>query len=188
MSESDLRKPDFNKVHEYLFREYGGKEQFARVFDARIAEMNNRWEQDTERIGRILRSHLYVEHYLTECLQAKNPQLGSLADARLSFLQKVDLLGNKNKVLALLVPGMRLLNAIRNRLSHTLCSDVTKDDANGFLALEQFGALRKALHPDASSDPIDILEDFARLAASWLDLQGSGEADVWARAMKLTGR
>jgi len=42
----------------------GGPERARQVTDAEFGEMVTRWNQDTDVIGRILRSHLYVEHYL----------------------------------------------------------------------------------------------------------------------------
>lgn len=47
----------------------GGRENALASMEAEFDEMKERWNQDTDTIGRILRSHLYLEHYLTEYLQ-----------------------------------------------------------------------------------------------------------------------
>lgn len=90
--------------------------------------MTRRWNQDFEAIGRILRSHLYLEHYLTEHLEKTNAQLGSMSAARLTFAQKVNLLDPDNPRLAEILPGVKQPNQIRNRLAHQLTAVVTQDD------------------------------------------------------------
>jgi hypothetical protein len=150
----------------------GGREKAVQATDADLEELNRRWAQDTGTIGRILRAHLFVEHFLTEYLQAKNPNLGSLDDARVTFAQKVALVDESRQEVAYLLPGIRRLNAIRNRIAHSLRAEVTQDDADAFSRIEPFTALRNALakgseHP-VSSDPLDILEAFALHAGSSL--------------------
>ena len=150
------------------------------------------WNQDTPTIGRILRAHLFVEHFLTECLQARNPQL-ALEEARLTFAQKVALMGKAAPAVAYLRPGMSHLNKVRNRVAHTLKGDVTPEDARVFLDIELFRALRdERAKRDAdcgtkspSNDPIDVLEDFAKHTGIALSGSASGEADLWAEAIRL---
>jgi hypothetical protein len=76
---------------------------------------------------------------------SRNPNLGSIDEARLSFTQKVVLLGNGIPGVDYLLPGIRHLNRIRNRLTHTLQADVSNDDAHVFLAIDLFKAMRDAL-------------------------------------------
>ncbi|MFP3670621.1 hypothetical protein SB717_36660, partial [Priestia sp. SIMBA_032] len=70
----------------------GGREKAFAAMEADYDAMKERWNQDTDSIGRILRAHLYLEHYLTEYLQHANPALGDLDEARLTFAQKANLL------------------------------------------------------------------------------------------------
>jgi hypothetical protein len=142
----------------------GGVDAFMTAADRELADINDRWNQNVEVIGRILRSHLFVEHYLGEYLAKANPRLGSLAEARATFSQKVTLLDANNKDIAAMLPGIKRLNAIRNRLAHNLGAHVTEDDAKVFLSCERFSALRTARSPHStpSSDPMEILEDFAK--------------------------
>ena len=44
----------------------GGREKAFAAMEADYDAMKERWNQDTDSIGRILRAHLYLEHYLTE--------------------------------------------------------------------------------------------------------------------------
>jgi hypothetical protein len=176
---------DTQRVLCHVYRLMGGRDKLLEAMEANDRLHEIRWGQDTEVIGRILRAHLYVEHYLTENIRAKNPALGSLEDARLTFAQKVALLDIRGPAVASLVPGIRRLNAIRNRISHTLRAEVTSEDADVFLANELFRLLRdKAAEPDTpSTDPVDVLEAFAKLAGLWLD--NSPVNVAWAEAFRL---
>jgi hypothetical protein len=124
---------------------------------------------------------------LTEHLQAKNPNLGSLDDARVSFALKLLLVDGKASKTAYLLPGIRRLNAIRNRIAHSLHADVTEDDARVFIGVGLFSALREELakgeHRVLSSDPIDIMEDFAFHAAS--AFHTSPLTGVWEQAFQI---
>jgi hypothetical protein len=166
----------------------GGRDEAFRVFDEHFKEITSRWEQDTTTIGRILRAHLFVEHFLKEFLRSRNPQLGSLEDARISFSQTVTLMGNATPGTGYLVPGIRRLNTIRNRLAHTLRAEVTDDDVKAFLAIDMFRAMRderaRRSSTVASTDPIVVLEEFAMHAGISLQASASRNADVWSNAFQ----
>jgi hypothetical protein len=142
---------------------FGGHEIFFAAAEKERDEINALWNQNVSAIGRILRAHLFVEHYLVEYLTKANPRLGSMSEARISFAQKVVLLDTSNKDLSSILPGIKRLNAIRNRLAHNLSAQVTMEDARVFLQSERFAALRAARAPKqvASDEPLDVLEDFA---------------------------
>ncbi|HJV28599.1 MAG TPA: hypothetical protein VJ673_23165 [Aromatoleum sp.] len=142
---------------------FGGPEAFFAAADKEREEINTRWNQNVSTIGRILRAHLFVEHYLTQYLAKANPRLGSMTEARVSFAQKVSLLDTSESDIAAILPGIKRLNAIRNRLAHNLSAQVTQEDAKVLLQSERFAALRAARAPKqvASTDPLDVLDDFA---------------------------
>ena len=110
----------------------GGPDRAREVTDTEFGDMVTRWEQDVDAIGRILRSHLYVEHYLTEFIRHANPRLGSIAEARLSFNQKLALLDTNSPGVAELKPGIAQLNKIRNRLAHRLSFAILPADTQVF--------------------------------------------------------
>ena len=163
----------------------GGKERFKQVTDAEFLDMRRRWELDVTNIGRILRAHLYVEYYLTLHIAKANPRLGDISKARLSFAQKVSLLDTSHDRLRDLVPGIRQINAVRNRLAHQLAAAVTDEDAQVFLSLPMFTAMRnEGAKPDLpSSDPIDVFEKFAQYAAHLLANEFSEFAIAIGRAI-----
>jgi hypothetical protein len=150
----------------------GGREKAFEIIDAEFNEVNERWDRDVALIGRILRAHLHVEHYLAECIRHANPSLGNLDAARLTFAQKVELVSIENFAFAHYVPGIKHLNKIRNRLAHNLGATVTDDDARVFLANKFFSALReegaRRYAHALSMAPIDILEEFAKGVSSML--------------------
>ena len=78
-------------------------------------------------MGRVLRAHLIVEHYMTAYIQGANPELGDLDAAKVGFAKKVDLLDDSNPLLTSLVPGIRRLNTVRNRLADYLSVRRTKE-------------------------------------------------------------
>ncbi|MBD2066310.1 hypothetical protein H6F93_02000 [Leptolyngbya sp. FACHB-671] len=182
--------PNPETVVKHVIRLMGGHEEARQKFDADFRYITTCWEQDTTTIGRILASHLFVEHFLTEYVQAKNPQLGSLAEAHISFSQKVALVGTGEPGTDYLLPGIRRLNKIRNRIAHTLRAEVTEDDANAFLQIELFQSLRTELARTSSTpsvpstDPIIVLEDFAKHAGSSLHASIAPFADIWAKAFR----
>lgn len=164
----------------------GGHDKARELVDAEFSEMRQRWSQDVEAIGRILRSHLYVEHYLTEYIEKANPRLGSVAKARLTFAQKLELVDQNDHSLAEVLPGIKRLNVIRNRLAHRLSTVVTEEDAALFLDAKLFKALRvEGAKPDIPSKiPLDILEAFAQYASNSLSNEFSVFGNAFRRALE----
>lgn len=139
-------------------------QEYIQAMEIEFAAVKARWNQDIDLIGRILRAHLFVEHYVLEYLRVENPKLGSLDAARLSFAQKVALLSSDSHMVEDTIPGIKHLNKIRNRLAHNLQAAVTKDDAALFLALPYYKAMRDESQrkgPKLSDDPLAVLEHFA---------------------------
>jgi hypothetical protein len=173
--------PDPQSLMARVIALLGGIDRAEAVIVGEMNESQRRWDQDILTIGRILRAHLYVEHYLTTYLEEKNPQLGSLTNAHLSFIQKVELLNPENDLLRQMQPGIKHLNAIRNRLAHQLTASVTSEDAIIFLGATAFkvfrdeAARRGPLGTSglASQDPLDVLEGFAKFSGTVLT-GGSG--------------
>lgn len=148
----------------------GGKDKLNAEMDHKLALINDKWNQDVDAIGRILRSHLFVEHFLTKYLIALNPNLGDLKGARLTFAQKLSLIENYSSETKELTTGMKRLNTIRNQLAHRLEAKVTDQDKESLLSLHSFRYLREELaKPNMpSSDNLDVLEDFAKHVGSRL--------------------
>ena len=160
----ELSEIDQTQITSRAIELMGGAEAFYTAADKELDEIQRKWNQNIDLIGRILRAHLFVEHYMTEYITNTNSRLGDLNQARLSFVQKTALLDATNPDMTDILPGIRQLNRIRNRLAHNLDVQVTGEDAKTFLESERFAALRAAREREkpVSSEPIDVLEDFAQ--------------------------
>ena len=105
----------------------------------------------------------------------------------MTFAQKLSLIGDAIDGVAYLIPGIRRLNKIRNRLAHNLSADVTTDDVNVFLGITLFKAMRdESAKPNhASGAPIDILEDFSRHTGIALHASAIRDDKLWSEAIRL---
>lgn len=164
---------------------HGGREAFLAHTDAQIEELNAKWNQNAALMGLILRSHLFVEYYLERYLRTRNPHLGSLENARLTFAQKTELMSKGDGSVAYLLPGIKRLNKIRNRMAHTLSASITEEDRDVLLDINIFRSLRDALASPGtpSAAPIDVLESFAQHAGMVLDAASDPAAGYWVKAL-----
>ncbi|WP_348815490.1 hypothetical protein NFG57_04610 [Halomonas sp. H10-59] len=162
---------DHSELAKRVIELSGGKQNLSDEMDQKLARISNKWDQDVGAIGRILRAHLFVEHFITECLIAFNPALGDLDKARLSFSQKLALIENYSPEIQELAAGIRRLNKVRNQLAHTLEAKVTDKDKESLLSVKTFSALREELaKPGYPSDNnMDVVEDFAKHVGSRLE-------------------
>lgn len=114
---------------------YGGIENFHAEQKVISDEAEKAWNSDIVSIGRVLRSHLYVEYYLNTYLEKKlsitKKQLGDL-----SFDKKNQKL--KNSELENLVPSIKKINRIRNKMSHNLNAMISNKDADHLKSIECF--------------------------------------------------
>lgn len=74
---------------------------------------------DHDGIGFVLKSHLIVEKYLQDFL-ANVVGVPNVAEARLTFAQKVALLDTSLRPVGILKDGLKSLNKIRNSLGHDI--------------------------------------------------------------------
>jgi hypothetical protein len=176
---------DASRVAKRVIELCGGHDAASKRFTQSFESVRSRWNQDIVSIGRILRAHLFVEHFLTLFLQKKNPGLGDLDSARLSFAQKVALLPASEITVSYLIPAIRHLNKVRNQLAHTLQAQVSEEDRAVFLSVDLFREFRIARDaPKTPSDiPIDVLEEFGAHAGMMLDAAISPDGELWAQAL-----
>jgi hypothetical protein len=177
--------PDPALVIQKVFEILGGREAFDRATDESVKTFDAAWERDTDRIGRVLRAHLAIEHFLTKNIEAANPRLGSIEDARLTFAQKVELADRDDRIVSVLLPGIRRLNQVRNRIAHKLQVDITTQDRDVFLSVAIFKESRNqgcTQLGKGSSAPLDVLEDFAHFAAGLLHSATSATGAAFRQA------
>lgn len=192
---SKTSKPARNKLVRRnvrkIIEKYGGHDAWIEATQKRIDEFDKVWIQDTDGIGRVLRAHLAVEHFVGEYIAFKNPSLGSLEKARLSYAQKLDLLDPKDRIVEIMLPGLRLLGAIRNRISHRLRVELSKTDEEAFLAVAHFRAMRVEMHKRWPKKPnqneiesaLTVLEEFAKWSAGLLHSCLDPQAHIWREVL-----
>jgi len=180
-----LKFPDPVAVAKRTVELLGGTDRANQATDEEFGQMTRRWNQDTDAIGRMLRAHLYVEFYMTEYLRKSNPNLGSVAKAKLGFAQKLALLDSNDKRIKEVMEGLKHLNTIRNRLAHRLDAVVSSDDSAIFLRAPYFEAMRaERLRPNTPSEnPLDILEEFTQFASHALTHKFSVIGQAFAQAL-----
>ncbi len=120
---------------------------------------------DHDTLGRDLKCHLVVEHYLDRFLVA-HFGIHNADDARLRFAQKVTLLPNRATAAAFVKPGILQLNRIRNRLGHSLAAR---------LSAQELGPIRTILDvakPGVEfGNPVEAIEAFTVVACTFLIVQ-----------------
>jgi hypothetical protein len=170
---------------EKLFNLYGGKDAFKNDTQKQLNEFNEKWDQNSELLGRILRAHLVVEHYLTLWVQYQNPNLGSIDEAKLSFSNKISLVGEKDISVKDLVPGLKRLNKVRNRIAHNLSVDILKEDEDALKSSKFFKAmidLDQGLYCSPTACGIELLEGFAKYSAGRLQAGSNEKTHLWQEA------
>ena len=184
MSKRPSTNVDLSLLVSKVLENLGGKDKAWEIIDADYKETQLRWRQDVEVLGRILRSHLYLEQYLTDYLERANLNL-AIRKAALRFSQKLDLISSLPQF-SEIVAGIRHLNAIRNRLAHRPSAKVTQADVEIFLQARLFVALRNegAKPHEASQEPLDVLEGFAQYASTCLSHESSPFSVAYSAALQ----
>ena len=134
--------------------------------DARFNEENRRFialfGRRHDVIGRLLKCHLVVEHYLERFL-SDHFGIENVEDAKLGFYNKAALLPSKSSSAAFVKPGILRLNVLRNRIGHSLGNEPAFDDLGPIRDVLQVA--RQGVHFAA---PIDAIEAFTTVACTWL--------------------
>lgn len=131
---------------------------------------------DHDILGRVLKCHLIVEHYLGRFLEA-HFNLNNITSAKLSFFQKATLLPDSAASAAFVKPGILRLNSIRNQFGHTLEPVLTCADLGSMQ-----NVLDLARPGVAFQKPIDAIEAFTTVACTWLIVPPKGLQQVFADA------
>jgi hypothetical protein len=104
-------------------------DDFNRHFDAENEKFIALLRRDHDGIGRVLKAHLILEHYLTSYL-SRCLGIDNIDSIRLTFAQKVELLPSTGSAASVIKLGIKRLNTIRNMLAHRLDVDLEQVDLN----------------------------------------------------------
>lgn len=160
------------RIHKRACELLGGEAEYRKIADEEHHEVMKIWNQNTELIGRILRAHLFVEKFMVMHLRHLDP---SRAHSTQGFAKKIEHLDQADPEVVAVIPGIRKLNEIRNRLAHEINATLTAEDMGEFFQCRNFYHLMLYRHQRkiASRQPIEVLEDFSRFAAIALSLKRS---------------
>ena len=148
--------------------------------DAHFEHENNHFKallaQGHDLLGRVLKCHLIIEHYLGRVLTA-HCGIHDLAEAKLSFYQKAKLLPDTASAAAFVKPGILRLNVIRNDFGHTLRPVLRHSDLGPIN-----DALRVARQGVQFKEPIEAIEAFTTVASTFLIVPPPNLQEVFIRA------
>ncbi|PSF10764.1 hypothetical protein [Marinobacter shengliensis] len=137
-------------------------EDFNRHFEEENAKFLALLEADHDSLGRILKAHLILEHYLTRYLESYF-SIESIDAIRLSFAQKAELLPSTGSAASVIKLGVKRLNAVRNRFAHRLDVDLDDLDVN---AMEE---VIRIFRPEAKFEGnLQRIEAFMTIAVTFL--------------------
>ena len=95
------------------------------MFDQGFGQL---WKADDEMPALILKCHLIIEQYMTDCFLASFPGMGDVESARLSFSQKFFLMDPITWGFPWIERGVAEINKIRNKMAHRLGYRITEGD------------------------------------------------------------
>ena len=114
-------------------------------------------------LGRVLKCHLIVEHYLNRFLVA-HFGIDNFDEVRLTFAQKANLIPDRATAASFVKPGIVRLNQIRNQFSHSLGAEISEAD--------DLSSMRTVLDIFRSGvtfkSPIETIETFTTLACTFM--------------------
>jgi len=147
-------------------------------FEKENAYFKNLLKRDHDELGRILKCHLLVEHYLDRYLR-EQIGLQHLDEARLTFIQKARLIPSAGVAASFVKPSICHFNSIRNKFSHNLDAKVSESDLG-----PMNNVLKIARSETKFPDTISKIEAFTTVACTWLLLPPKDIQEAFIAAMK----
>jgi hypothetical protein len=117
---------DFKKTKyfNYLLVNHKEAEKDLLAFNTKILRLLNK---ETDELGRVLKCHLIIEHYIDNYLNVAYPTVYNWNNIRLTFSQKLELTQNP-KTIFTYYSAIKNLNSIRNKFSHKLNYSIKSED------------------------------------------------------------
>jgi hypothetical protein len=164
----DLRDADpalYQRMLEHYSSLAGKRSDPLKDLAEEYSELERRWAQDCELIGRMLRAHLFVEHFMNDFIAHQNPNLPRSGIDKLPFAAKVGLLGDRKPWVATYAPALWALNDIRTDFGHRLDSKVSQKRIATILEAGEFVKYQEGVRAPVTdvTPPVEVVEAFARL-------------------------
>ncbi len=151
--------PLYNSAEEELAFREADQAKFRREFD-------QYWSKDDDVLGLVLKCHLIVEAFMTECLRVAFPGMDNFEDARLSFSQKHHLLTGWTFGFPWIKDGVRALNSLRNKVAHNINYKIREEDlAKIYSCMDAFSGVNRE-PPKRGPEAIVAFTELAAMALS----------------------
>lgn len=129
LMENPEKASEIFRSHKFVHAVFEEGEGIPPRFGNNFRDEGPKWEKvtglDFEGIGRILVSHLCIEHYLNNLIELSSPKSFDWNSSKMTFSQKLKLV-NKIEILdkSKFSKGIEIINNIRNRLSHNMLAAI----------------------------------------------------------------
>lgn len=161
---ADRLKPHMEKLDTY--------------FQNKNSDFRALMETNHDELGRVLKCHLVIEHYLTTYL-SNHYGIDDIDQIRLSFAQKVKLLPDKGSAVSYVKKGIERVNKIRNRFGHELDATICNGEIN------ELDDVLKIMSPEVCSEtPINRIENFTAIACTFLNVAPKEIEEIFSQAFK----
>lgn len=151
-------------------------DDFNRHFNSENEKFIALLHQDHDVMGRVLKAHLILEHYLTAFI-GKTFGIDDIDSVRLSFAQKVDLLPSSGTASSVIKLGTKRLNKIRNMFAHRINVDLERLDINAM------NEVINMFRPQTRfSSNLERIEAFMTIAVTFLILPPPDLQEAFAEA------
>lgn len=172
--------PDAAEVSQRIKAMFGGPDQLWDYLKDRLKAFTQIWERDSRAIGEVLHAHIVVEHFLNQYLRQAHPTV-DFDEWRLTYDGKVRLIPKSDTLLKAYVPGLKALGRIRNKLAHELHFNIAPSDVQPMVEVAEYkvertGSMTQAPMNFATASPKAIALDFAKWAASTLEMMSHPNA------------
>ena len=127
-------------------------------------------------LGRVLKCHLIVEHYMNRFLVA-HFGIDNFDDIRLTFAQKANLLPDRATAATFVKPGIVRLNRIRNQFCHSLGAELSDADLDPIRTV--LDIVRRGV---TFESPVEAIEAFTTVACTFLIVAPTDLQQVFAEA------
>ena len=152
------------------------REAIEAAFETERQRFANLFSRSHDHIGRILKCHWVIEHYLDRNL-SEELGLGELRGAKLTFFQKISILPDRDFRVTWIKPGILNVNSLRNRLVHNLEARLEDADMGGVKSV--LSIARKGFEP---ASVVEAVEAFTPVACTFLTPKDKRLAGVFAKA------
>ncbi|MBX2957786.1 MAG: hypothetical protein KF846_16595 [Cyclobacteriaceae bacterium] len=156
----DNTKSKFAWMEEWAKHYKSNFKDIAKIYNNTREELDGLFEFKQDKVGRLLRCHLIIEHFIDRNLEFEI-NLTQNSEGSFRFLQKVILIENLNPGLKPILIGVREINKVRNRIAHQL---------NYTIRLSTLPHVKKLVTSYSQTtnskeliDPIDLIEIFTYL-------------------------